>query len=79
MHRGQIDGVEDEVGLAVEALVGALGVVDDVEAEVAVVPGAAILAADLLAGEVGVRPRAAPDGLVVGEQRGESREGARAG
>ena len=60
-----------EVGLAVEALVGALRVVDDVEREVPVVPGAAVLAADLLACGVGIGPRAPADRLVVGEQRRE--------
>ena len=49
VDRGQVDRVQREVVLAVEAFVGPLGVVDDVRREVAVVPGAAVLAADLLA------------------------------
>ena len=54
MHGGDLDSIGDVVGFAVEALVGALGVVDDVYAEVAVVPQAPVLAADLLAGGGGV-------------------------
>ena len=78
MDGGEVDGVELEVGLAVEALVGALGVVDDVEGEVAVVPVAAVLAADLLARRFGVGSGAAANGLVVGQQGGEPRERAEA-
>ena len=58
MDRREVDGVEREVVLAVEPFVGALGVVDDVQREVAVVPGAAGLAADLLAFRVGIRASA---------------------
>ena len=54
MHGREVDGVELEVGLAVEALVGALRVVDDVQGEVPVVPRASVLAANLLARGIGV-------------------------
>ena len=74
MDRREVDGVQHEVGFAVEALVGALRVVDDVDGQVAVVPRAAVLAADLLAGGVGIGSGPAADRLVVGEQRGEPGE-----
>jgi len=53
VHGGQVNGVEGEVGLPVEALVGPLAIVEDVQAQVAVVPGASVLAPHLLAGGVG--------------------------
>ena len=68
MDGREVDRVEREVVLAVEALVGALGVVDDVQREVAVVPGAAALAANLFAFGGGIGPRAPAHGLIVGEQ-----------
>ena len=76
VDRGEVDRVQHEVGFAVEALVGALGVVDDVDGQVAVVPEAPVLAAELLAGRVRVGPGSSPDGLVVDEQGGEPGEGA---
>ena len=74
VHGGQVDGVELEVRLAVEVLVRTLGVVDDVDRQVAVVPVASVLTADLLAGHVGVGPRSPSHRLVVGEQLGEPGE-----
>ena len=50
VDRGEVHGVQDEVRFAVEAFVGALRVVDDVNGQVSVVPRAAVLAADLFAG-----------------------------
>src|SRR5687767_2743807 len=78
MHRREVDGIELEVGLAVETLVASLGVVHDVDGEVLVIPGTAILAADLLADLVRVRPGASTYRLVVGEECAESAEGAHA-
>ena len=74
MHGGEVDRVELEVGLAVEALVGAFGVVDDVDGEVAVVPGPRSWPPTCSPGDVWVGPCAAADRLVVGEQRREPRE-----
>ena len=56
VHGREVDGVEVEVVLTVEVLVRTLGVVDDVDREVPVVPVASILAADLLALDRGVGP-----------------------
>ena len=67
---------EHEIGFAVESLVGALGVVDDVDRQVAVVPQAPVLAAELFAGSVRVGPGSSPHCLVVDEQGGEPGEGA---
>lgn len=61
MHGGEVDGVELEVLLTIEALVRSLGIVDDVDGEVAVVPVATILAADLLAWGGSVWPGTATD------------------
>jgi hypothetical protein len=65
VDRGEVDGVQHEIGFAVESLVGALGVVDDVDSQVAVVPQAPVLTAELLAGSVRVRPGSPPYCLVV--------------
>ena len=47
MHGEEVDGVETDVGLAVEVAVGLVGVVHDVDAEVLVVPVAAVCSTDL--------------------------------
>jgi hypothetical protein len=69
VDRGQVDRVGQCVGLAAEVLVGALGVVGDVDRQVHVVPVAAVLGAGLGTGFGRVRPAAPSDRLVVGQDR----------
>ncbi len=77
MDRREVNGVKLVINLTVEALIGALRVVDDVDREVAVVPVAAVLPADLLTGRGGVRAGPAPNRLVVSKQRSEPGERAK--
>jgi hypothetical protein len=75
MDGRQIHRIQLHVVLAIEALVGALGVVHDVYGEIAVVPVATVLTADLFAWDGGIGSGPATNGLVVSEEGREPREG----
>ena len=74
MDGREVHCIERKIGLSIESLVRTVGIVNDVETEVLVVPSPSVLAPDLLSGYFGVRSRAAADRLVIGQQGAESCE-----
>ena len=72
MNRGDVDRVDGDIWFTVESFVVPMGVVDDVNCEILVVPLAGPLTPYLLAVVVRVLSGTTPDALVVGEKRREA-------